>query len=253
MTSEPTRYTGGFYQDLEPTSLFSAKAALSIIFGVLDINSVVDFGCGTGSWLRAAGELGARKLTGVDGPWVKREMLVDTSIDLITANLESPIASPGAHDLAMSVEVAEHLTPARADGFVNELCTASSHVMFGAAIPGQGGTGHINEQWQSYWARKFIANGYHPLDIVRPQLHDQKLVNTWYRNNILLYVRKDEYGSLMQRILSEEKLSLTHLDNVIPDMFENPGLRHSLHIARQIPRKVAHSMRWRLRIRRWGI
>jgi len=34
------------------------------------------------------------------------------------------------------------------------------NVLFSAAIPNQGGTGHINEQWQEYWAEKFYANGF---------------------------------------------------------------------------------------------
>lgn len=53
-------------------------------------------------------------------------------------------------DLAMTIEVAEHLTPVRADSFVEDLTRLSDVVLFSAAIPAQGGINHVNEQWQSY-------------------------------------------------------------------------------------------------------
>ena len=60
---------------------------------------------------------------------------------------------------SISLEVAEHLSPGRAESFISDLCQAAPVVLFGAAIPGQGGVGHLNEQWQSYWANLFEACG----------------------------------------------------------------------------------------------
>ena len=34
-------------------------------------------------------------------------------------------------------------------------------VLFSAAIPGQGGQDHLNEQWPEYWQKKFEVNGYY--------------------------------------------------------------------------------------------
>lgn len=244
-------YSTAFYHDLERTSFDSAIEVLSIAFSLFEIKSVIDFGCGTGSWLRAAGQLGATKLTGLEGNWVRSDMLVDPRIEFITTELEASAGPPAIYDLAISVEVAEHLSSRRADGFVDDLCAASSRVLFSAAIPGQGGTGHINEQWQSYWARKFLANGYLPLDVIRPQLYGRKSINTWYRNNTILYIKNDDYIPVVQRILNEGRLSLTNLDFVIPDVYENPGLRNSIRILRKLPQKFANAVRWRLRIGRW--
>jgi hypothetical protein len=61
------------------------------------------------------------------------------------------------------------------------------HVLFSAAIPGQGGNNHVNEQWQSYWADRFAAHGYGPRDIVRPAVRDDRSVAYWYRQNAVLY------------------------------------------------------------------
>jgi hypothetical protein len=48
----------------------------------------------------------------------------------------------GRFDLAVCLEVAEHLPPERAESFIRELCDLAPVVLFSAAIPGQGGTGH---------------------------------------------------------------------------------------------------------------
>jgi hypothetical protein len=114
------------------------------------------------------------------------EWLDDPSIQLHSHNLEQP-APPGKVDLAISLEVAEHLSPIRAESFVSDLCEAASFVLFGAAIPGQGGVGHVNEQWQSYWASLFAAQGYQCFDAVRPLVWGEKQLPYWYRQNILLY------------------------------------------------------------------
>ena len=62
-------------------------------------------------------------------------------------------------DLVNCLEVAEHLDASRADSFVDDLCALGDVVVFSAAIPGQGGTHHVNEQFQSYWQERFRRNG----------------------------------------------------------------------------------------------
>lgn len=243
-------YNAGFYKDLQDTSYASALKVLSVVFDVLDIRSSVDFGCGTGAWLRAAQELGSVRALGIDGAWVKPEMLVCNNMEFRPMELEKPIRLSETFDLAISCEVGEHLSEARADGFVGDLCAAAPRVLFGAAIPGQGGSSHINEQWQSYWAGKFAANGYAPIDIVRPQVAECDDVVSWYKNNILLYVRNSEAAGLYKKILLENKYKLFVTDLVVPDMYESPGLRKSISVAGEIPRKVLHSVKWRLKIGR---
>ena len=68
-----------------------------------------------------------------------------------------------------------------------DLVALAPHVLFSAAVPGQGGNNHINEQWQSYWADRFAAHGYGPRDIVRPAVRDDRSVAYWYRQNAVLY------------------------------------------------------------------
>lgn len=252
--TEASTYNAGFYKDLEDTSYASAMRVLSVVFDVLKFKSIVDFGCGTGAWLRAAQELGSElgsvRALGIDGDWVKPGMLVSNSIEFKPMELEKPIRLSETFDLAISCEVGEHLSEARADGFVADLCAASPRVLFGAAIPSQGGSAHINEQWQSYWANKFIANGYTPIDIVRPQVAKYGDVLPWYKNNILLYVRNEEAAELYKSLVIENKYKLFLTDLVIPDMYDSLGLKKSIAVASEIPGKVLHSLKWRLKIRR---
>ena len=90
------------------------------------------------------------------------------------------------HDLALSLEVAEHLPEARAASFVGELCELAPVVVFSAAVPGQGGTGHVNEQWAEYWARLFERNGFHVSAALRWRFWNNSSVENWYRQNILV-------------------------------------------------------------------
>lgn len=62
-------------------------------------------------------------------------------------------------DLAYCFEVAEHLPPQLGDRLVRMLAGAAPRVVFTAAAPGQGGTGHLNEQPKDYWIERFQACG----------------------------------------------------------------------------------------------
>jgi hypothetical protein len=59
-------------------------------------------------------------------------------------------------------------------------------VLFSAAIPGQGGYGHVNEQWPGYWARMFDECGYGVSDALRWAIWNDERVEPWYRQNLLL-------------------------------------------------------------------
>ena len=91
------------------------------------------------------------------------------------------------YDLAISIEVAEHIEPGNAEEFVRLLTGLSDTVLFSAAIPGQGGTGHVNEQWPEYWAALFRASGYGAMDCLRTKIWDDAQIPFWYRQNCLIF------------------------------------------------------------------
>ena len=125
------------------------------------IKSVVDFGCASGYYLEGFKKAGAT----VKG----FEYLLENSLEFVSKDMEpfieeGNVMEPidcGTFDLSMSIEVAEHLLPEKSDIFINNLVKASNkYILFTAAPPGQGGTGHINEQPAKFWIDKFAAKGF---------------------------------------------------------------------------------------------
>ncbi|WP_240230350.1 class I SAM-dependent methyltransferase [Devosia lacusdianchii] len=182
-----TLYPAGFYENRRAHTAHAASRILAALPAALPRTSIADIGCGTGTWLAAALAAGATSAFGIEGDWVTASMLDDPSIAFRPADLEQPFTGPRV-DLVMSLEVAEHLSPARADGFVADLAAMAPAVLFSAAIPGQGGVGHLNEQWPSYWAARFAHHGLRPVDIIRPAIWTDEAIPAWYRQNTMLYL-----------------------------------------------------------------
>jgi SAM-dependent methyltransferase len=181
-------YDKTFYTVQSSGSLQSARLVAPLIYNCFVPRSVCDVGCGVGTWLRAFSELGVVDLVGVDGAWVDRDAFPMDVAKLIPMDLETAFDVGRTFDVAVSLEVAEHLPRTVEQQFISCLVALAPVIVFSAAIPGQGGTNHVNEQRQSHWARLFIAHGYSPYDIVRPKLWDDDRVEPWYRQNTLIYV-----------------------------------------------------------------
>jgi hypothetical protein len=181
-------YDDEFYASQVAGSVRSARVVLGRLYEVYKPYSVVDFGCGRGSWLMVAESLGSKVLHGYDGAWVDPHKLLSKNIAFHAVTMEEEVALSGKHDLCMSLEVAEHLSQSRAASFIDTLCRASDVVLFSAAVRHQDGMNHINENWQSYWAHLFYGNGYHCFDIFRGALWNNSQIEWWYRQNVLLFV-----------------------------------------------------------------
>jgi SAM-dependent methyltransferase len=180
-------YPADFYAERRQHTAHAAARILSALPTGLIRNRVADIGCGTGTFLAAALNSGSSFAFGMEGDWVTPDMLDDPDIVFAPADLEQAFAGP-AVDLVLSLEVAEHLTPARAPGFVTDLVRLAPAIVFSAAIPGQGGVGHVNEQWQSFWALLFAAHDYAAYDVIRPLLWTDEAIPAWYRQNAMLYL-----------------------------------------------------------------
>ena len=216
-TPRTDRYDAGFYADQVDDSARAAAVILPIVFDALTPTSVVDIGCGQGAWLAAAGTLGATTLTGLDGAWVERDKLRDRRITFHPTDLAAEFARPARHDLCISVEVAEHVPLARADGFVASCCAAADAVVFSAAAPRQGGTEHVNEQRASRWAARFAAQGFDACDVVRARVWEDARVSWWYRQNVVVYAKRD---TAAHRALAAVPVVPPPFDLIHPEGFE---------------------------------
>ena len=159
----------------------------------LQPETVIDIGCGIGTFTSVFKKHGA-KILAVDGPWCSKELLFKNIApeEFIEHELEKPLPEVGTHDLAVCLEVAEHLTPERAASFVEELTKLSDVILFSAAIPGQGGDHHYNEQWLDYWENLFNQNDYEVCDVLRPLFWENENIFWWYRQNIVLVKKKSK-------------------------------------------------------------
>lgn len=156
--------------------------------------SVVDFGCGLGTFLKAFKEKGVADVLGLDGEWVNRKLLNNyiNHNEFLVVDLETKIDLKKKFDLAISLEVAEHLSKEKATLFVENLVNASDVILFSAAVPLQGGQNHINEQWVEFWQDKFAKHNYVFNDIIRRDLWNNKDVKWWYRQNMFIVTSNEK-------------------------------------------------------------
>lgn len=184
-------YDTAFYDAQKAGSELSAKEVLSLVFQMFKPESMIDIGCGTGTWIKTAKELGIKKTLGVDGEYAINSLVIPRN-EFLYRDLNSPLSDLGRFELAISLEVAEHLDIDRADTFVRDLCKLSNIILFSAAIPYQGGTDHRNENWPEYWAEKFLVHGFATLDLLRSKIWDNENIEWWYRQNILIFAKEKE-------------------------------------------------------------
>jgi SAM-dependent methyltransferase len=171
-----------------PRSRQSAEIVVPILLEYVQPTSVVDVGCGGCDWLRVFLDHGATSVLGLDGHYVDPSGIAIPRECFRAVDLSDPFDVPGPFDLAVSIEVAEHLPARAARPLVRALSAAAPVVLFSAAVPGQGGRSHMNEQWPLYWRNLFAEQGYTRLDPIRPRIWRDTRVAWWYRQNLFLFV-----------------------------------------------------------------
>lgn len=185
-------YDCSYYKSeaLDP-ELRSPKVVVPLITSIVRPRSVVDVGCGVGSWLVAFRESGVERILGLDGKHVDSTWLLIPREYFRTVDLSQPFRLDAQFDLAVCLEVAEHLPTSSASVLVESLVRLAPVILFSAAIPLQGGTHHVNEQWPEYWQRLFQEHDYRMLDLIRKLIWKNPNVKYWYRQNTFLFVRED--------------------------------------------------------------
>lgn len=212
-------YNTAFYDGQAGGSYRSAQRVVPLALDLVPARSVLDVGCGVGTFLRVFAEKGVADIQGVDGDYVPRERLLIDPTRFRGQDLSLPLDLGRRFDLAMTLEVAEHLTDDKAGLFVDNLCRHADVVLFSAAIPGQGGTHHVNEQWPSYWRRLFDARGYRAYDPFRAILWDDESIEYWYRQNLVLFVNANGRIAFPKTAALTEAGANGPFDLVHPAMF----------------------------------
>lgn len=186
----------------------AAEEIVPLLLKYLKVNSVVDIGCGLGTWLKIFADNGIIEILGIDGVDLDEAVLKISKSNFKFSNFTQPLVLDKKYDLALCLEVVEHLPENAADIIVASLVNASDVILFSAALPGQGGQNHLNEQWPTYWQQKFTEYGYNFYDTVRPQIWNNEKIEYWYRQNIFLVAKKNMFE--MMPIEHNQMINVVH-------------------------------------------
>jgi SAM-dependent methyltransferase len=184
-------YDKSFYQKGSETAISSATEIVPLVMHLAAPQSVVDVGCGAGEWLSIFRSAGIKDILGIDGQWVPQEQLHIPATNFLSHDLgRIPLNIKRCFDLAVSMEVGEHLPASDAKRYVSELVGLAPIVLFSAAVPFQGGVQHVNEQWPQYWVQLFHDHQYFCIDCIRGRVWSNNNVAFWYAQNCFIAVNK---------------------------------------------------------------
>ena len=238
------KYGEIFYRYVDRTARESAKEMMIPIIRKLAPCSIVDFGCGEGMWLHVASSFDNHiEILGLDGDYVDRSKLKINENAFVPTNISKEVHLDRKYDLAISLEVGEHIDKDFADVYLDNLTNASDHILFSAAIPGQGGKGHVNEQWQSWWIKKFKERGFEPDFSVRNYFWNNNKIMFWYRQNVVFYSKTKDgplfadadlydvvHPDLFRESCSENGFRLGRFKRIFSGLVEESKLEKGRHV-----------------------
>lgn len=220
-------YDQDFFAQQREVSARSAAVVAPRVCEWVRPASVVDVGCGIGAWLAAFREQGVRDVVGLDGHYVDRQKLLFPVEAFTPADLENPPPLGRHFDLAVCLEVVEHLPRSVGERLIRYLADLAPVILFSAAVPGQPGTHHVGAEWPDRWQGKFAALGYVALDPIRPLIWHDERVALHYRQNLLLFVRESRLapGSVLSGLPRANCLTLIDQDILRLNLGLGAGLR----------------------------
>ncbi|MDQ7773382.1 MAG: hypothetical protein RDU13_07650 [Elusimicrobiales bacterium] len=136
----------------------SAELISEEIFRQFAPARVADIGCGCGVYGHFLGARGAEVFS-LDGVVPPAEH--SFGLPVHRQDLTEPFENAwGTFDLALCLEVAEHIPEPFADVFLRNLAGFSDTLLISAAPPNQGGRHHVNERPKRYWVEKLAGLGF---------------------------------------------------------------------------------------------
>lgn len=237
MPKDIQKYVHSFQQH----NLNAPEAIVPFLIEKFNPKSVVDVGCGLGTFLHVFQNYGVVEVLGIDGSWVDKSKLFISEKNFLEKNIEKKISIKNRFDLVLCLEVAEHLKEESADILVDNLTSFGNIIIFSAAIKNQGGQNHINEQPFEYWINKFKNKGFVFYDVFRNYFWNNSSVNWWYRQNMFLVLHQYINISLFFPLFSDNEI----LEYVHPQLLE-ANVKHINKLKEKQQKIVDGNADWQL-------
>lgn len=228
-------YNDAFFDYIDAGARASARALIEVVQPWLQAESIADFGCGRGAWLAEWHAAGVKDICGLDGDYVDRAQLAIPEDAFRPVDLTRDQSLGRRFDVAQSLEVGEHLPQPAARTLVSSMTAHADRIFFSAAVKGQGGEFHVNEQPLAFWQALFEEQGFTAFDCVRPAFADRRDVEPWYRYNTIFYANEAGQAGLPEHVLA------TRVDGPVADAGDLPWRMRKL-IVSALPRPVVTSI-----------
>lgn len=164
-----------------------------LLLTVFQLESIVDFGCGSGDLLSAF-PLDRVEALGIDGSKACARANLLPSVNFKLFDLHTYCALPRKYDVCVCLEVAEHLPSTAGGPLLDSLVAASDVIVFSAAPRGQGGVGHVHCQPYYWWVDKFRDRGFcldvDATSLLQTQMDEMDGMKWWYTNNLMVVRKK---------------------------------------------------------------
>ena len=239
-------YSNEFFAGQVDGSARSAAVVVPLVLSLLPVRSVIDVGCGVGPWAAAFLANAVPDVWGIDGDYVDRSQLQIPPDRFLARDLTKSVRFDRTFDLAVCLEVAEHLPESRAVGLVADLISVAPCILFSAAVPGPTGTNHINAQYLPYWIGLFKKQGYEAIDPIRPRIWGNEAVKWFYQQNMVVFAASEH--PILTRGLSKPQ-SLIH-EELYEQVLHQPLTLGML--AKGFPGALHRSIRYHLGLRDGG-
>ncbi len=186
--------------------------------------TIIEFGCGNGELSKALAGAGL-VVTALDG-YSTPDFSGFDSIEFQKVDLNNPAQAISfltsmnkKFDVAVCMEVAEHLNPDVSQQLIELLTMSSDIIIFSAAVINQDGDGHINCRSRIFWHEIFEQRGFFAADTIRQKIRENDKVGKWYRLNTIDYVKfsdqqKIKYNEVIKRLVASESESSSSYYNV---------------------------------------
>lgn len=185
-------YSKHYYEGIRSANQTYYELFAKVLMNQFSPLVLVDCGCGHGGISQEFLNNGCKEAYLFDGSPDAVEMAKAVGMKNVKQlDFTSAESIPAKGDLAICLEVAEHIPAAYANNLCRLLSGVAPILVFTAAPPGQGGHLHVNNQPQSYWINRFSKFGMRydakAVNEIRAKFNGKMLSD--YDENLMVFVR----------------------------------------------------------------